>query len=106
MKEAGIVEMVMFNTNENVPVKDGKKAMEALSDFVSQQPGFISRTTSVTKEGEFLDLVFWTNLTSAQTASEKAMKNETLLKHFGVIDQSTMTFKHFEVFHHQSTAQH
>ncbi len=99
MKNARVVEMVLFELNEGVSVEEGKQAMKALDEFVSQMPGFISRKLSVNEEGQFLDLVFWTDLASAKKASEEVMKREDMVKHFSVINQETMTFKHFDVIH-------
>ncbi len=98
MKNAKIVERVSFKPANGVSGEETKSAMEAMNQFVNAQPGFISRTTSVSADGEFLDLVYWEDLHSAQQASEKAMKDESLLQHFQVIDQETMFFKHYEVF--------
>ncbi len=98
MNEAKIVEMVLFNLNEGVSLEEGKKAMAALNEFVSQQAGFVSRKTSIAEDGQFLDLVFWTDLNAAQTASEKAKQEESLMPHFAVIKQESMVFKHFEAF--------
>ncbi len=98
MNETKIVEMAMFYLNDEVPLEEGKRAMEALNQFISQQPGFLNRKTSISEDEQFLDLVYWTDLTSAKTASAKAMNDPTLLQHFSVINQQRMTFKHFEVF--------
>ncbi len=98
MSEAKIVEMVLFHLNEGVSIEEGKIAMKALNDFVSQQAGFVGRKTSLADDGQFLDLVFWTDLKAAKTASEKAMQEERLIPHFSVIKQESMTFKHFESF--------
>lgn len=96
--EAKIVEMVLFNLNEGVSLEEGKKAMQALNDFVSQQAGFVRRKTSIAEDGQFLDLVFWTDLNAAKAASKKAMQEEHLLPHFAVINQDSTTFKHFKSF--------
>lgn len=98
MKEAKIIEMVLFQLNEGVDLAEGKKAMKALNQFVRNQPGFIKRETSLADDGHFLDLVHWTDLASAQTASEKAMQEASLLPHFAVIQQESMLLKHFEIF--------
>jgi len=99
METANTIEMVLFQTNEGISTEQGKEAMKGLAEFISIQPGFVARKTSIAEDGQFLDLVFWTDLASAKAASERAMKNEALLKHFSVIDEKGMTFKHFEVFH-------
>ncbi|MDW3195589.1 MAG: hypothetical protein R8G66_24650 [Cytophagales bacterium] len=98
MNETKIVELVLFNLNDGVSLEEGKKAMKALNEFVSQQAGFVSRKTSVAEDGQFLDLVFWTDLQSAKAASEKAMQEQSIMPHFSVINQESMTFKHFEAF--------
>lgn len=90
--------MVLFELKDGVSPEEGKLAMNALNDFVSQQSGFLARNTSVAEDGQFLDLVYWTDLKSAQTASEKALKDESLIPHFSLIKQESMVFKHFEVF--------
>lgn len=96
--EAKIVEMVLFNLNEGVSIEEGKKAMQALNEFVSQQSGFVGRKTSLAEDGQFLDLVFWTDRKAARTASEKVIQEEQLIPHFSVIKQESMMFKHFESF--------
>lgn len=97
-KKATIVEMVLFKSTEGINREEVENQMAELNDFISKQSGFISRKTSVSKDGQFLDLVFWTDLESATTASEKAMENPKTLKAFEVIDEKTMTFKHFSIF--------
>jgi len=101
MEKATIVEMVMFSTHEGVSKAQGQEALIALGDFVSSQPGFVSRKVSQSAEGQYLDLVFWVDLQSAKTAAAKAMQAEHLKEHFGVIDQQSITFEHFEVFYQQ-----
>ena len=93
-----IIEMVLFKTNKGVNQETTKKAMTELNDFLSNQKGFVSRKTSVSEDGQYLDLVFWTDLSSAKSASEKAMQNPKAMEAFSVINQKQMTFKHFEVF--------
>lgn len=97
-KKATIVEMVLFKKNNGISQTVAENQMSELNDFISKQSGFISRKTSVSKDGEFLDIVFWTDLESATMASEKAMKNPMTLKTFEIIDEKSMTFKHFSIF--------
>lgn len=97
-KKATIVEMVLFKKNSGISQTEAENQISKLNDFISKQSGFISRKTSVSKDGEFLDIVFWTDLESATTASEKAMKNPMTLKTFEVIDEKSMNFKHFSIF--------
>lgn len=98
VKKATIVELVLFKKNNEISQAEAENQMSELNEFISKQSGFISRKTSVSDDGEFLDIVFWTDLESATIASEKAMKNPKTLKTFEVIDEKSMTFKHFSIF--------
>ena len=101
MKKATVVEMVTFRANEGVSKDQSQKALMALGDFVKTQPGFVSRKVSQSEDGEYLDLVFWVDLPSAKTAAAKAMQAEHLQEHFAVIDQQSMKFEHYGIFHEQ-----
>jgi len=98
MEEAKIIEMVLWNAAEGYELEEAQKLITQLNDFVSEQPGFLTRTTAVAEDGRFLDIVYWTDLEAATTASEKAMKNEQLLPIFQSIDEQTMQFQHFKIF--------
>ena len=90
--------MVHFKTNKGVSVAMAKHAMQQMNEFVREQPGFVSRRTSVSEDGSFLDIVLWEDLESAKTAAEKANAMEGAGKIFKVIDQKSMTMAHFEIF--------
>ena len=98
MEKATIVEMVHFKTKEGVTAETAKNAMRQMNSFVSNQPGFVARKTSVAKDTIFLDIVFWEDMGSAKTAAEKVNAMEGAEKIFEVIDQSSMTLEHFEIF--------
>jgi len=96
-KEA-IIELVLFKTNTDIKSEDAKNAMIKLNKILSKQKGFISRKTSISKDGQFLDLLYWTDLVSAQNANKKVMEDTLVLEIFNMIDQKQMTFDHFETF--------
>lgn len=98
MEEARIVEMVLWKSKEGIAVDDAKASIVRLNEFVRQQPGFISRKTSIAEDGRFLDIVLWADLAAAKSASEKAMQNEEVVKIFSSIDEEEMIFQHFEIF--------
>ncbi len=97
-EKATIVEMVLFKTNEGISQETAKKAITELNEFVSKQKGFISRKISISEDNQFLDIVYWTDLESAKTASEKAMENPKTLEIFKIMDEKDMVFKHFSIF--------
>jgi len=99
MKEkATTVEMVLFKINEGIDKETAKKAITELNEFVSKQKGFISRKTSISDDNQFLDIIYWTDLQSAKTASEKAMENPKTLEAIKVMNENDMIFKYFSIF--------
>ncbi len=98
LKEATIVEMVLYDINDGIHLKAAKKEIKKLNNFINKQEGFISRTTAISDEDQFLDIVYWTDLNAAKSASKKAMKNTKVLESFKVMDEESMTFKYFSIF--------
>lgn len=98
MKEAKIVELVLWKPIDGVTLEAAQKAVVQLNDFVQIQPGFVSRKTALSEDGQFIDLVYWEDIQSAKIASGKAMKNENLIPIFSTMKQEEMIFQHFEIF--------
>ena len=98
MEQAKIVEMVLRKFREGISAEEAKPLTTKPNNFLSKQPGFAARKTALAGDGKLLDLVYWTNLTSAKTAAEKAMKNEDLIPFFSTIEEREMIIQHFEVF--------
>ncbi|CAL2087370.1 conserved hypothetical protein [Tenacibaculum sp. 190524A05c] len=98
MEHSKIIELVLWEFRDNVNIQQGKEYVLKLNEFVKMQPGFISRITSVTKEGKFLDIIYWSDLASAKKASEKAMENEMTTTIFSTMNEKGMIFQHFEIF--------
>ncbi len=98
MSKATVIEIVLFKTTEGARHEEAKIQLNKLNEFISKQEGFLSRKTAIADNGQFLDIVYWTDLTNARAASEKAMQDPELAKVFSIIDQETMLFKHFKIF--------
>lgn len=98
MEQAKIIEMVLWKSKDGINTEKAKESITKLNEFVSKQSGFVGRRTAIAEDGKFLDIVYWTDLSSAKTASEKAMKNENLIPIFSTIDEKEMIFQHFEIF--------
>lgn len=98
MKQARIIEMVLWKFKQGIDIDEAKRAVAELNDFVREQPGFVARKTALAEDGRFLDIVYWTDLKSARTASEKALENEDLIPIFNMMDEEEMIFQHFELF--------
>lgn len=98
LENATVVERVSFKVNKGFSPEDGKKAMLMLNQFVTMQPGYVARVTSLDKTDMFLDIVYWETLESAEAAAKNIMKEESLSEVFDIINQESMVFGHFEVF--------
>ena len=98
MKKATVIEMVLFKVNEGIELEFAKKELIKVNEFLAEQEGFVSRKISISDEGQFLDLVYWTDMDSAMAAANKFMQNADMLKISSIIDEKTELFKHFEIF--------
>lgn len=98
MEQAKIIELVLWKSKEGISTENAKQAITKLNDFVREQPGFVARKTAIAEDGRFLDIVYWTDISSAKIASEKALESEICMPAFNTIDEKEMTFLHFEVF--------
>ena len=98
MEKTTVIEMVLFKVNEGVEIEFAKKELIKVNEFLVEQEGFVSRKISISDEGQFLDLVYWTDMNSAMAAANKVMQSADLLKTFSIIDENTQIYKHFELF--------
>lgn len=96
-KNTNVIEMVLFKVKPDINKTEAKEVLLILNDCVKGYPGFIKRKLSVSEDNQWLDLVFWDNLTSAKEAAEKIMKDEKATDVFSIIDQNNMLFKHFYI---------
>ncbi len=93
-----VVELVLWKPKEGVSLEEAKTAILDLNDFVENQPGFISRKTGASEDDQLIDVVLWTDLAAAHTAAEKIEHSERCLKAFSTVDETTMHFKHYQLF--------
>lgn len=93
-----VVEMVLFKLQDGVGSEQGQQTLQKLNNFLKQQKGFVARKTAEAEDGYFLDIVYWTDLDSAKSASEKAMQDPEAAPVFSIIAEESMTFKHFRIF--------
>jgi hypothetical protein len=98
MEKATVIEMVLFKTKAGFNTEDAQREIATLNSFLANQPGFISRKTGMSDDGQYLDIVLWKDLNAAKTATDKAMQDPNTTKIFGIIEQETMLFRHFQIF--------
>lgn len=93
----GNIEMVTFKTKPEIKDENAREALESLTACVSHFPGFIGRKLGKSKEGQWIDLIYWSSRSNAEKAAGEVMQNPQALKAFEVIDESTMEMSHFDV---------
>lgn len=98
MSSVNCVEMVTFRPQQDVSTDELMKAMRATNEIVKTFSGFISRTTSINEDGEFLDLVYWESREKALSAAQKVQELPEVRKNFALIDPSSIHMQHFRVF--------
>jgi len=89
-----VVEIVIFNVNKGVTNKEVQFASKNIMPDIKKLKGFESRELVTNKEGKWVDIVHWSSLESALTASQLMMKNQKALSFFSLIDQNSMSMMH------------
>ncbi len=96
--EPGVVEIVLFEANPEYTQQDVQKALASLNDILKLYYGFVQRTTARSGEGKYIDIVYWTDMESAQKAAGDILKNEKASSIFSVIKSESVQMYHFETF--------
>lgn len=89
------LELVVFELNEGVSREELLMTVDAVSDWIRQQPGFISRELAYDPEGDrWIDMVWWRSLHDAHAASELAITSEACRPMFELIDTASAQMIH------------
>ena len=96
-REATVLECVIFKLNDSASEEEALVKLSELTLIVQEFDGYVSRSLSINEAGEWMDLVYWTDLASAKSAAQKVMENPKALEAFAVIDESTIQMRHFEL---------
>ncbi|WP_420573362.1 hypothetical protein [Kordia sp.] len=95
-KKVGTIELVIFDTYPQYSKEEVIAAAKALNPIVEKFDGYIGRKLAIDKDGKWTDIVYWTDLKSAEHAAQEVMKSETCQKFFGMIKEESMQFMHLE----------
>ena len=95
----GTIEIVRFKTKPGISQQKAKEKLLMLDDCIRTFEGFIERKLSINEKGEWVDIVYWENLTSARKAAEEVMKIPKALEAFSIIDESSIQMDHFDLQH-------
>jgi hypothetical protein len=89
------IEVVIFRAIAGTAPEQLQAAALAVTPVLASLPGFISREFGAAEDGRFIDIVHWQDLTCARQAAEKVMSIAACGQFFGLIEQSSVQFMHF-----------
>jgi hypothetical protein len=90
-----IVEVAFFKLNQAMDTREVQDAARGTQIFIEAQPGYLSRTLcEADGAGEWMDVVVWSDLESAEAAQKKAMHSEACAPFFGLIDPQSLRMSH------------
>jgi hypothetical protein len=93
--EGKVLELVVYQLHEGVPREQFLGTNDAVSRWIRQQPGFISRELVHDAEGDrWVDVIWWQTLEQAQAASELSMTSESCSPMFALIDLESALMLH------------
>jgi hypothetical protein len=91
------LELVVFKLAEGVSREQFLGTVDAVSEWIGTQPGFVSRDLSYDAEGDrWVEVVWWQTLEDAHAAAELALTSETCRPMFELIDMESTLMAHAE----------
>ena len=95
--EGKVLELVVYQLSEGVSREQFLSTNDAVSTWISKQPGFISRDLVYDGEGDrWVDVIWWETMEEAHAASELALTSESCAPMFALIDMSSALMLHGE----------
>jgi hypothetical protein len=92
-----VLELVVFRLDVGVSREQFLGTNDAVSTWISKQPGFISRELSYDAEGDrWIDVLWWDSIENAGAAAELALSSESCLPMFSLIDMESTMMLHGE----------
>jgi hypothetical protein len=89
------IEVVLFRAIAGTTPEHLQAAALAVTPVLASLPGFISREFGASGDGQFIDIVHWQDITCAKQTAEKVMNIPACGQFFGLIEQGSMQFMHF-----------
>jgi heme-degrading monooxygenase HmoA len=94
--EAG-VELATFKTKEGVTQEQFLATVDAVSEWVKRQPGFISYDLAYAEETDtWMEVIWWESLDAARYGAEAAVTSESCAPMFALIDRQSTRILHGE----------
>ena len=73
-----VLELVVFNLRAGSSREDLVGTVDAVSSWVAEQPGFVSRSLVEDREGgRWIVVIWWRSMEEAEAAAERATSSES-----------------------------
>jgi hypothetical protein len=93
-----VLELVVFKLSDGATREDLLAAVDAVSGWLKDQPGFISRELSYDAEGDrWIEVIWWSTMEDAHAAAERALTSEACTPMFALIDEESTLMIHGEL---------
>jgi antibiotic biosynthesis monooxygenase (ABM) superfamily enzyme len=90
-----VLELVVYQLHKGVSREQFLGTNDAVSSWIRQQPGFLSRELVYEAEGDrWVDVIWWETLEQAQAASERSMTSESCSPMFALINMDSALLLH------------
>jgi len=97
MADGKTLELVVFTLKEGTTREEFLATEAAASQWMQQQPGFISHELSHAADGDrWIEIAWWKSLEDAEAAAAAAMSSESCAPMFGLIDMESVLMLHGE----------
>jgi antibiotic biosynthesis monooxygenase (ABM) superfamily enzyme len=90
-----VLELIIYQLHEGASHEQFLGTNDAVSGWIREQPGFISRELVYDDEGDrWVDVIWWATLEQAQAASERSMTSESCSPMFALLDMESALLLH------------
>jgi hypothetical protein len=99
-EDGKVLELVMFTLRAGSTREELLGTVDAVSSWIAEQPGFVSRSLVEDREGErWIDVVWWESMAEAQAAAERAVSSVSCTPMFALIDMESTLMVHGDRVH-------
>ena len=92
-----VLELVVYKLNEGVSREQFLGTNDAVSTWIRNRPGFISRDLVHDVDGDrWVDVIWWRSLAEAQEASQASMTSDSCSPMFALIEMESALMLHGE----------
>lgn len=94
----GAIELISYKPKQGVSIADALTLdLRVKQEYVTKQPGYISRHTGITKDGTIYIQVLWDSIASVESSQAKGMKDKLMGSYMQVMDQASIKFANIAV---------